>query len=60
MIWMRGGLDKGHWWTVGLVTTCATEDRTVELRATLATLRVRKKTYLNILTNVAPVTTQLV
>jgi hypothetical protein len=60
MQWMRNDLEKGHWWTVGLVREVTDDKTTVECRATLATLRVRKKTYLNILTNIAPVKTELV
>jgi hypothetical protein len=49
--WMRRDLEKGHWWSIGLHQQL---DAAKELNATLVTVRAKKKTYLNILTNVAP------
>jgi hypothetical protein len=43
MTWMRSGLDKGHWWSIGYPPA----------KANLITIRTKKKVYLNLLTNYA-------
>jgi len=45
MTWMREGLLKGNWWSVGYPPA----------KANLIVIRTKKKTYLNLLTNYASV-----